>query len=72
MSKGTAPIDIYASTNVNLIIEGNNSIRVPQYYPAIGFYGDDATNTLTLSSGNKRISLRFKWWYRCCSNRWKC
>lgn len=50
MLKGTAPIDIYASSNVNLIIEGNNSIRVPQYYPAIGFYSDDATNTLTLSS----------------------
>ena len=50
MLKGTAPIDIYASSKMNLIIEGNNSIRVPQYYPAIGFYGDDATNTLTLSS----------------------
>lgn len=50
MLKGTAPIDIDASSNVNLIIEGNNSIRVPQYYPAIGLYGDDATGTLTLSN----------------------
>lgn len=50
MLNGTAPIDIDASSNVNLIIEGNNSIRAPQYYPAIGFYGDDATGTLTLSS----------------------
>lgn len=48
----SAPIDIDASSNVELIIDGENSIRAPQYYPAIGFYGDDNSGTLTLSSIN--------------------
>lgn len=47
-----SPIDIDASSNVNLIIDGDNSIRAPQYYPAIGFYGENHSGTLTLSSIN--------------------
>ena len=47
-----SPIDIDASSNVNLIIDGDNSIRAPQYYPAIGFYGENNSGTLTLSSIN--------------------
>ncbi len=48
----SAPINIDASSNVEIIVDGNNSIRAPQYYPAIGFYGENNTGTLTLSNIN--------------------
>ncbi len=47
-----SPIYINPTSNVELILDDENSIRAPQYYPAIGFYGHETTGTLTISATN--------------------
>ena len=44
------PLYIDPTADVELILDGENSIRAPQYCPAIGFYGEETTGTLTISA----------------------
>lgn len=46
-----SPIYIDPTANVTLILDGDNSIRAPQYLPAIGIYGfEKATGSLTIDA----------------------
>lgn len=47
-----SPIYIDPSSNIDLILDGDNSLRASQYYPAIGFYGDDISGLLKISAIN--------------------
>ena len=41
---GKAPIEIDPSAKITLFLEGDNSIRAPQHFPAIEFASDDIDN----------------------------
>lgn len=46
-----SPIYVDPTANATLILDGNNSIRAPQYLPAIGIYGfEKATGSLTIDA----------------------
>lgn len=46
-----APISIDPTSNVTLILDGDNTIRAPQYYPAIGIYGSEkVAGSLTIDA----------------------